>query len=103
MRICQNCGHKDLPWKNRLYRLFTDYCHIEELDVWDEALAKKIRGSPKFFSDGIFNYRLKPDGFVFRIWKQDARTPFSLQEPPKEKHRKKIAGNQKKLAEIFEA
>lgn len=97
MRECPICGHKDLPWKNRRFTLFTSYAYIEELDEWDEQLAKNLRASPKFFSDGLFNYKLKPDGFVFRILKKDAKTPYSLQEPPKEKHRKKPSSNQTKL------
>lgn len=84
-----------------MYSLFTDYCHIEELEVWNKELAEQLRKSPKFFTDGTFNYRLKRDGFIFRIWREDARTPFSLQEPPVEKHRKVPDSNQAKLLEVM--
>ena len=83
-----------------MYSLFTDYCHIEELEVWNKELAEQLRNSPKFFTDGTFNYRLKRDGFVFRIWKEDARTLFSLREPAVEKSRKVSASNQAKLLEV---
>lgn len=99
MRICQICGHKDYPWKHRMYSLFTDYCHIEELSIWDKEVAEKLRQSPKFYTDGLFNYRLKPDGFVFRIWREDARTRFSVQEPRMEKASRPKKGNQLRLSE----
>lgn len=84
MRVCPNCGRKDYPWKHRLHNLYTDYCHIGKLLVFDEQLAKNIQNSPKFYTDRLFNYRMKPDGFVFRIWREDARLPSSLMEPPQE-------------------
>ena len=61
-------------------------------------LAEQLKKSPKFYSDGIFNYRLKPDGFVARIWKEDAKTPISIYEPNKQGHRLLPHKNQKKLA-----
>lgn len=99
MRVCPDCGRQDLPWKHRYRRLFTDYCHIEELVTFDSELAEKLKKSPKFYSDGTFNYRLKPDGFVFRIWKKDAKTPISLYEPNKERRTLLPTKNQQKLTE----
>ena len=97
MRKCPCCGHSDMPWKNRRFTLFTSYCHIEELEVFNPDLAEQIKQSPKFYSDELFNYRLKKDGFVFRILKADAKEPNSMYEPPAEKHRKRPDNNQQQL------
>ena len=45
----------------------------------------------------LYNYRLKKDGFVFRILKADAKEPNSMYEPNCEKHRKRPDKNQQQL------
>ena len=99
MRECPNCGHSDLPWKNRRFTLFTSYCNIGELEIFNPELMKQIKKTPKFYTDGLYNYRLKDDSFVFRILIKDAKKPNSMYEPPAEKakHRKKPDKNQRKL------
>ena len=97
MRECPVCGHSDLPWKNRRFTLFTSYCHIEELETFDPLKAMAIKQSPKFYSDGLYNYRLKKDGFVFRILKADAKESNSMYEPPSEKHKVRPDKNQVRL------
>ena len=100
MRECPNCGHSDMPWKNRRFTLFTSYCHVGELESFNPELAEQIKKSPKLLSDGLFNYRLKEDGFCFRILKKDAKEPNSMYEPPAEKHRKRPDKNQLKLSTV---
>ena len=89
MRVCPYCGHSDMPWKNRRFTLFTSYCHIEELTDFNPELAEQIKQSPDFYTDGLYNYRLKADNFVFRILRDDAKEPDSMYEPPTEKHNRK--------------
>jgi hypothetical protein len=90
-----------MPWKNRRFTLFTSYCHIEELEVFNPDLAEQIKKSPKFYSDGLYNYRLKTDSFVFRILKADAKDQNSMYEPPAEKHRKRPDKQQQQLEVII--
>jgi len=88
MRVCPKCGYSELIWLHcgRGFR-FTDYAHISQLT---EELAMKLMASPKFYSDGLFNYELTKSGFVHRIWKEDAINPNSMKEPDMEKPKNRI-------------
>lgn len=114
MRICKNCGEKESPiWRNRMYHLYTQYCRIDELKEWEPEIAEKLVASTevrkmgrqeiKFYSDGFYNYGLRQDGFVIRIYKLDARDPDSLKEPehetPDHMKKRKIEDMQKQIDE----
>jgi hypothetical protein len=91
MRICPCCKTKDLLiWRHLQHGRYTDYCHIEELRDWNKELAVKVEASPKFYFDGLFNYKLLSSGFVHRIWVEDAKTPNSVSEPDMEKPKNRV-------------
>jgi len=85
MRVCPKCRYKELIWRHLQHARFTDYCHISELELEQPELAKKLQKTPKFYTDGLYNYRLVPAGFVHRIWRDDAESPNSIKEPDMEK------------------
>jgi hypothetical protein len=87
MRECTNCGYKDLLiWRHKHFRLYTDYCHINELSDWDKPLADKIR-IEKNCKIGPYIYHLTKAGYVDRVHESDSRNGSSYREAETEKHR----------------
>lgn len=44
----------------------------------------------EIYCDGIFNYEYQKAGFVHRIWKNDARSPYKMKEPDMEKPKNRL-------------
>jgi len=67
MRICPKCGYKDLVcWRNYTWQPYGTYCRIDELEILDSELAKKIKANIKH-EDKDNYYQLTKSGFVHRI------------------------------------
>ena len=94
MKVCPECGYREpLIWRNTRWRLFTEHCHIEELEVWDPKLAKQLRelGNKTLLSDvhgHIVKQRLNKSGlYVHRVLAVLTAKPLSeiMNEPDTEK------------------
>lgn len=101
MRECFKCGYKDLPiWRHKRYRLFTCYCHIDELEFWDNKLAMEIRVKKNCIV-GNYIYHLTKSNYVDRIHVQDSVDGKCYREPEQEKALCKfLVPGQTKLLEI---
>ena len=100
MRECPNCGNKDPPyWRNVRYRLYTNYCRIDDLEMNEPELASKIKASNN--KDIIINnyiyHTVKGGVVVQRIHIQDSRDGKTIREPEQEKSFKFLPLNQKRL------
>ena len=88
MRVCPECGYEDLPiWRNTRWCLYTEHCHISELEAFDPGFAKKLRPSETIFVNGV-KYQLNKRGsHVHRIAAKYTERPksHSLREPHGEK------------------
>lgn len=107
MRICPQCGYKETPiWRNTLRRLYTEYCHIGELEAFEPDLANILK-EKKFVSINGIKYKLNKSGtHVHRIPAYLCAHPEPndqrILEPDKETHKCKFIPwppNQKKLLE----
>lgn len=85
MRVCPKCDYHDSPvWHNAWHKRFTDVTTFDNVKDWEPELAKKLEESPKFYSDGLYNYKVSKHGYVVRIWKNHAISPTSCEEPHRE-------------------
>lgn len=76
MRVCPNCGYLDPEcWKHLRWSLYQDYCHIDELLIFQEELARKIldrRPTVKEpLTKGLFVYMLTRSMHVRRMSASD--------------------------------
>jgi len=100
MRKCPKCGFSEPPiWRQTLRRLYTEYCHIDDLDPWNPELARQLRERKYVCLDGV-KHRLNSVGYVHRIdaflyASPDPLNP-SITEPNKEKHKARIIGRSPK-------
>ena len=86
-------------------RLYTEYCHIDDLEAWNKQLAAELREKRYVLLDGV-KYVLNAVGYVHRIdaflcANPDPKNP-SITEPNKEKHKARILGRKRgqKLLEV---
>lgn len=85
MKVCPECGYEDPPcWRPGVpKRRAIDVCTIDDLDIWQPELAKKLRSDNEVFTK-YYAYRLRPSGWVTRrpmtLYKQ-----MKWREPPMEK------------------
>ena len=99
MRKCPNCGFQEPPiWRQTLRRLYTEYCHIDDLETWDKELAAQLREKKYVFKDGV-KYVLNTVGYIHRIdaflcAHPEPENP-SITEPNKEKHKARILGRKR--------
>jgi len=83
MRECPKCGHTDPPcWRHKRHRLLTDYCYIDELEVWQPKIAKEVR-EKKDVKIGKYIYHLTKSNYVDRIHEIDSANG-SWHEPDQE-------------------
>lgn len=91
MKQCPKCGHIEEPyWRNVRYRLYTQYCRIEDLEQDYPELAKKIKSASLRNKDVVhknYIYHLVKNGVVVqRIHVLDSRDGKTIREPEQEKH-----------------
>ena len=97
MRVCPKCGYREPPiWRNRMAkRLYVQYCRIDELEFWDQDLAKELKEKKYVFKDGV-KYKLTPKDYVEKIDAFLCAHPEpdnpSISEPHFEKHKAKLIG-----------
>lgn len=97
MRECHNCGHKDLPiWRHKRHRLYTDYCHITELESWDSALAQQIKLNHNI-KINHYIYHYTKAGYIDRIHEDDSKDGTNWREPEQEKQFHFVPLNQTQL------
>ena len=107
MRVCPNCGHKDLPiWRHTFRRLYTDHCHINDLEIWDPQLAELIKKKRYVCIKGV-KYKLNRKGtHIHRIAAELCAYPSplnsSIREPEKEKHKARVLGRRKEQKKLLE-
>ena len=105
MRVCPKCGYEDPPcWRNNPHTNYTQYCHLEELEVWDKALAEEIKKTRHDITkDGYIYHLTKTSNHVKRIAQKDAKSPLKFGEPDQESGRPAFrfyAKNQSRLLEV---
>ena len=69
---CPKCGFRDSPaWRASRFMLYTITCKIDELDLLDPDLAKKIRNAGKRLELSPYVYRyVQKSGRVYRVLKE---------------------------------
>ena len=72
MRVCPKCGYRQSEcWRNKRWHLYAEYCHIEELEVFEPDLAMEIREQlPRYkypLKRGPFFYMISRTGHVSRL------------------------------------
>jgi len=76
-------------------RLYVQYCRIDELEFWDQELAKELKEKKYVFKDGV-KYKLTPKDYVEKIDAFLCAHPEpdnpSISEPHFEKHKAKLIG-----------
>lgn len=97
MHICPKCGYEQPAiWRNTLRRLYTEHCHINDLEVWDPKLAAELKDKKYVFRKGV-KYKLNKAGnHVHRIEAKLCQDPNPLSdkitEPNTEKHKARVMG-----------
>lgn len=101
MRECPQCGYKDLPiWRHKRFRLYTAYCHLDELREWDKKLAEQIE-KEKDLKIGPYIYHLTKVKYIDRVHEDDSRNGTNYREAEQEKHHCHIfVKNQRRLLEM---
>ena len=92
MRECPCCGCIDSPvWRNVRYRIYTMYCRISDLEMWEPELFKLLTAkvAAKDFKDfiiGRYIYHIVKGGVIVqRIHVNDSRDGKTHREPEQEK------------------
>ena len=92
MRECPCCGFKDPPyWRNVRYRLYTSYCGIDDLLVFEPDLYAMVQAriAARNYTDwivGKYIYHIVKGNFIIqRIHIQDSRDGKTHREPEQEK------------------
>ena len=84
MRECPKCRFVDPPcWRHKRHRLLTDYCYIDELEVFEPDKAKIII-EKKDVRIGNYIYHLTKSGYVDRIHVIDSADGKTYREPDTE-------------------
>ena len=98
----------ELPiWRNTLNRLFTRYCHIEDLQIWNPELAEELKEKRYVFRNGV-KYKLNKKGshvhmIPAKLCKDPRPESDKITEPDTEKSKSAILGKlkqQKTLQEV---
>lgn len=103
--VCPACGWEDRPcWRNHQHQLYTSYCHIEELEALDSALAAEIKNQKPSerlpMVKGPYVYVLKKSGYVWRVTVESYNSGAfrrRLTENPKHSERLRLSRSQKKI------
>lgn len=81
MRECPKCGCLDSPcWRHKRFRLYTDYCHIEELEEWEPEIAEQVKAN-KDIKIGHYIYHLTKARYVWRLHEKDSADGKTFYEP----------------------
>lgn len=71
MRICPKCGYREPEcWRNLRWSLYVEYCHLDELEVFEPELAaeiEKVRPTRLPLEQAPFVYKLSRSGYVKRM------------------------------------
>jgi hypothetical protein len=105
MDICPECGYEDEPiWRNTLRRLYSQHCHISDLDIWNPQLAEKLKKEKYVFLNGVKFKLNKKGSHVHRIAANKCKYPSPrdprITEPDTEKAKARMIGrlpNQQRL------
>jgi hypothetical protein len=100
MREYPSCGFKDPPyWRNVRYRLYTQYCRIDDLELNEPELYAKIRanGYEDFTLKNYIYHTVKGGVIVQKIHVDDSRDGKTIREPEQEKAFKFLPLNQSRL------
>ena len=104
MRECPQCGFKEPPiWRNKLHRLYTQYCRLDELEDWDQELANLLKQNNYVFKDGV-KYQNNGKGYINKIEAYLCQDPnpnhSSISEPNTEKRKAAVIGYDKKQKKL---
>jgi len=95
LRECPRCGFKDNSyWRHVPHSLYRDYCHISELETFDQSLAaalvteKTLVGSGNVLMKDGYIYHLTKAGYVSRIHVSDSVDGISWEEADRERTRR---------------
>jgi len=106
MKICPNCGYLDPAiWRHTLRRLFSEYCHISDLEIWNPDLATILKEKKYVCIKGV-KYKLNKKGsHVHRIAAHlckypDPRDP-RITEPNTEKSKVRVLGKLPNQCRLF--
>ena len=102
MRVCPKCGYTDPPyWRNKKHNMYTDYCRIDELEMWDPEFAEIIKAKKNIKVNGYIYHLTRTGQYIYRIHERDSFNGKSWREPEQEKHLAKriIPLNQRRLLE----
>ena len=71
MFVCPKCGTKDLPcWRNSRFLIYATYCRLDELEVFDPALALHVRTHGQVEIGPYFYWLRGRDNHVYRVAKE---------------------------------
>ena len=87
MRECPCCSYVDPPyWRNVRHRIYTSYCRIDDLEMFDSILADLVKKSTKdFILKNYIYHTVKGGQYVQRIHVTDSRDGKTIREPEQEK------------------
>lgn len=100
MKTCPKCGFEDPPiWRNTLRQLFTEHCHINDLEIWNPELAAALKEKRYICINGT-KYKLNKKGshvhrIAARYCKYSSESNPSIQEPDTESGKARILGKKK--------
>jgi hypothetical protein len=94
-----DCIYETPIWRNTLRRLYTRYCHIEDLKVWNPQLASEMIQKRYVFLNGV-KYKLNKKGSHIHMIPAhlcaDPRPESpKITEPNTEKSKSRILGRMK--------
>lgn len=99
MHTCPKCGYEQPAiWRNTLRRLYTEHCHINDLEQWEPELAAALKKKRYVYLNGT-KYRLNKNGnHVHRIEAKLCAYPEPtnerITEPNTEKSKARVLGIQ---------
>ena len=102
MRECPNCGYIDPPyWRHVRFRIFTDYCHLEDFAKLFPDLADRIVTEINLVQNKYIYHLVKKASIVQRIHVSDSLDGKSWLEPEQEKPTNYHDNKKQGLVEIF--
>ena len=109
MRVCPSCGHEDGEcWRNHPRQLYTQYCHIEELELQEHELLELLLDRDPTPSEVVtrppFIYRVSRSRHVHRMALKDYELygfHGRIFESPRRAWRLYMEGKQKKIKEFL--
>jgi hypothetical protein len=90
--ICSNCGTRDNAcWRNSHWFLHIQTCKIDDLDIWEPEIAKRLQEEKEFEDKGYY-YKISKFGRVYRV-PADLKDEYKrghIQEHPKDGKQKRL-------------